>query len=71
MCLSPDSYREHEIRGKENPYLKIGESSPDNYRDELAKHTSDLSIKGESDYVWVFQDPIAIGINFEVELGEV
>jgi lipopolysaccharide transport system ATP-binding protein len=33
----------HEIRGKENPYLKIGD-------------TNDRSTKGESDYVWVLQD---------------
>ncbi len=33
----------HEIRGKENPYLKIGE-------------TNDRSTKGESDYVWALQD---------------
>ena len=33
----------HKIRGKENPYLKIGE-------------TNDRSTKGESDYVWALQD---------------
>jgi lipopolysaccharide transport system ATP-binding protein len=33
----------HEIRGKENPYLKIGD-------------TNDRSSKGESDYVWALQD---------------
>jgi lipopolysaccharide transport system ATP-binding protein len=33
----------HEIRGKENPYLKIGE-------------TNDRSTKGESNYVWALQD---------------
>jgi lipopolysaccharide transport system ATP-binding protein len=33
----------HQIRGKENPYLKIGD-------------TNDRSIKGESDYVWALQD---------------
>lgn len=33
----------HELRGKENPYLKIGE-------------TNDRSTKGESDYVWALQD---------------
>jgi lipopolysaccharide transport system ATP-binding protein len=33
----------HEIRGKENPYLKIGD-------------TNDRSTKGESDYVWALQD---------------
>ena len=33
----------HEIRGKENPYLKIGE-------------VNDRSTKGESDYVWALQD---------------
>lgn len=33
----------HSIRGKEDPYLKIGE-------------TNDRSIKGESDYVWALQD---------------
>lgn len=33
----------HRIRGKENPYLKIGESN-------------DRSIKGESEYVWALQD---------------
>ncbi|WP_246021981.1 ABC transporter ATP-binding protein [Flavobacterium cellulosilyticum] len=32
----------HEIRGKENPYLKIGD-------------TNDRSTKGESDYVWALQ----------------
>ena len=56
----------HEVRGKENPYLKIGDPSPDNYRDELAKHTNDRSTKRETDYVWALQD-----INFEVERGEV
>jgi lipopolysaccharide transport system ATP-binding protein len=56
----------HEIRGKENPYLKIGDPRTDNYRYELAKHTNDRSTKGESDYVWALQD-----INFEVERGEV
>jgi lipopolysaccharide transport system ATP-binding protein len=35
----------HEIRGKENPYLKIGD-------------TNDRSTKGESDYVWALQDSI-------------
>ncbi|QBN19851.1 ABC transporter ATP-binding protein [Flavobacterium nackdongense] len=33
----------HEIRGKENPYLKIGD-------------TNDRSTKAESDYVWALQD---------------
>lgn len=33
----------HEIRGKENPYLKIGESN-------------DRSKKGESEYVWALND---------------
>ncbi|UTN04615.1 ABC transporter ATP-binding protein [Flavobacterium bizetiae] len=33
----------HKIRGKENPYLKIGE-------------TNDRSTKGRSDYVWALQD---------------
>ena len=33
----------HEIRGKENPYLRIGD-------------TNDRSSKGESDYVWALQD---------------
>lgn len=33
----------HHIRGKEDPYLKIGE-------------TNDRSTKGESDYVWALQD---------------
>lgn len=33
----------HKIRGKENPYLKIGD-------------TNDRSIKGTSDYVWALQD---------------
>lgn len=33
----------HEIRGKENPYLKIGD-------------TNDRSVKGNSDYVWALQD---------------
>ncbi|KVV15870.1 ABC transporter ATP-binding protein [Flavobacterium sp. TAB 87] len=33
----------HKIRGKEDPYLKIGE-------------TNDRSTKGESDYVWALQD---------------
>ena len=33
----------HKVRGKENPYLKIGE-------------TNDRAIKGESDYVWALKD---------------
>ncbi|MBS7255472.1 ABC transporter ATP-binding protein [Flavobacterium branchiicola] len=33
----------HEIRGKENPYLKIGD-------------VNDRSIKGDSEYVWAIQD---------------
>ena len=33
----------HQIRGKENPYLKIGD-------------TNDRSTKGESEYVWALQD---------------
>ena len=33
----------HQIRGKENPYLKIGD-------------TNDRATKGESDYVWALQD---------------
>src|SRR5690606_5637468 len=33
----------HNIRGKEDPYLKIGE-------------TNDRSVKGESDYVWALKD---------------
>ena len=33
----------HKIRGKENPYLKIGE-------------TNDRSTKGNSDYIWALQD---------------
>lgn len=33
----------HQVRGKENPYLKIGD-------------TNDRSIKGTSDYVWALQD---------------
>ena len=33
----------HQLRGKENPYLKIGD-------------TNDRSTRGESDYVWALQD---------------
>ncbi len=33
----------HQVRGKEDPYLKIGD-------------TNDRSTKGESDYVWALQD---------------
>ena len=33
----------HQIRGKENPYLKIGD-------------TNDRSTKGSSDYVWALQN---------------
>ncbi|SFI24154.1 ABC transporter ATP-binding protein [Halpernia frigidisoli] len=33
----------HQIRGKENPYLKIGEAN-------------DRAVKGESEYVWSLQD---------------
>ncbi len=33
----------HQVRGKENPYLKIGE-------------TNNRATKGESDYVWALQD---------------
>ena len=33
----------HKVRGKQNPYLKIGE-------------TNDRSVKGESDYVWALKD---------------
>jgi lipopolysaccharide transport system ATP-binding protein len=33
----------HQLRGKEDPYLKIGD-------------TNDRSTKGESDYVWALQD---------------
>jgi lipopolysaccharide transport system ATP-binding protein len=33
----------HQLRGKENPYLKIGD-------------TNDRSTKGKSDYVWALQD---------------
>ena len=33
----------HRIRGKEDPYMKIGESN-------------DRSVKGESDYVWALKD---------------
>ena len=33
----------HKMRGKENPYLKIGE-------------TNDRAVKGESDYVWALKD---------------
>ena len=33
----------HKVRGKENPYLKIGE-------------TNDRAIKGETDYVWALKD---------------
>jgi lipopolysaccharide transport system ATP-binding protein len=33
----------HQVRGKENPYLKIGD-------------TNDRSTKGKSDYVWALQD---------------
>jgi lipopolysaccharide transport system ATP-binding protein len=33
----------HQVRGKENPYLKIGD-------------TNDRSTKGESDYVWALQE---------------
>jgi lipopolysaccharide transport system ATP-binding protein len=33
----------HKVRGKENPYLKIGE-------------TNDRATKGESDYVWALKD---------------
>jgi lipopolysaccharide transport system ATP-binding protein len=33
----------HKVRGKENPYLKIGE-------------TNDRAIKGDSDYVWALKD---------------
>ena len=38
----------HEIRGEENPYLKIGAPCPDNYREELAKHTEDQSTKAKA-----------------------
>ena len=33
----------HRVRGKENPYLQVGE-------------TNDRSVKGESDYVWALKD---------------
>ena len=33
----------HKVRGKENPYLKIGE-------------TNDRAVKGESDYIWALKD---------------
>jgi len=33
----------HKIRGKEDPYLKIGESN-------------DRTVKGESEYVWALKD---------------
>jgi lipopolysaccharide transport system ATP-binding protein len=33
----------HKVRGKENPYLKIGD-------------TNDRAVKGESDYVWALKD---------------
>jgi ABC-type polysaccharide/polyol phosphate transport system ATPase subunit len=33
----------HQVRGKEDPYLKIGD-------------TNDRTTKGESDYVWALQD---------------
>ena len=33
----------HQVRGKENPYLKIGE-------------TNDRSTRGRSDYVWALKD---------------
>ncbi len=33
----------HKVRGRENPYLKIGE-------------TNDRAVKGESDYVWALKD---------------
>ncbi len=33
----------HKVRGKENPYLKIGEAN-------------DRAVKGESDYVWALKD---------------
>ena len=33
----------HKVRGKENPYLKIGE-------------TNDRAVKGDSDYVWALKD---------------
>lgn len=42
--ISHDVYRWwHKIRGKEDPYLKIGESN-------------DRTVKGESDYVWALED---------------
>src|SRR5579863_389098 len=43
----------HKVRGKEDPYLKIGQ-------------TNDLTVKGDSDYVWALKD-----VNFEVKRGEV
>ena len=33
----------HKVRGKEDPYLKIGESN-------------DRTVKGDSDYVWALKD---------------
>ena len=45
-----------QLRGKEDPYLKIGEV---NKRDESAS-------KGGNEYVWALKD-----INFEVKQGEV
>ena len=33
----------HKVRGKEDPYLKVGE-------------TNDRTKKGDSDYVWALQD---------------
>src|SRR5680860_868181 len=45
------------IRGKEDPHLKIGD--PDSYRGNRAS-------KGNSDYIWALRD-----INFEVQQGDV
>ena len=45
----------HKVRGKENPYLKIGEEN-------------DRSISGDSDYVWALRD-INLNVNKGEVLG--
>lgn len=55
------------IRGKEDPYLKIGqENKLATHNSQLTAHRSPLTAHHSPDYVWALKD-----INLEVEEGEV
>ncbi len=59
----------HNLRGKEDPTLKIGQTNQLNKQstlDNLAERSHELANNNQSEYVWALKD-----INLEVKQGDI